>query len=101
MRIAHASKVGLKVLSSSKIEVTGVLDGGWYGDIEIKGKSVFDVLVEGLQMHDLQHPEHKESYVKFVWGRALAPRVCSLCGSEGRGEARFKTYSEGEGYREA
>ena len=60
--------LGLKVLSSSKIEVTGVLDGGWYGDIEMKSKSVFDVLVEALEMHDLQHPDHKESYVKFVWG---------------------------------
>ena len=58
--------LSLKVLSSSKIEVTGLLDGGWYGDIVIKDKSVFDVLIEGLEMHDLQHPEHKESFIKFI-----------------------------------
>ena len=51
-----------------------MLDGGWYGDIDIRGKSIFDVLVEGLEMHDLQHPEHKEAYVKFVWKTRLCWR---------------------------
>eukprot|EP00435_Cladocopium_sp_Y103_P060787 s1333_g22.t1 len=59
--------LGIKVLSSSKIEVTAMLTGGWYGDIELQDKSVFDVLVECLEMHDLQHPEHKETFVTAAW----------------------------------